>query len=73
MKTEPDSTSFFENILLFIGIDVHKSKWVVTVRTYDLELKTFSMKPSAEELENFLLKNYPGDDYRLNVREVKAA
>jgi transposase len=65
MKTELDNTSFFENILLFIGIDVHKSKWVVTVRTYDLELKTYSMKPSAEELENFLLKNYPGAQYRI--------
>lgn len=65
MKTELGNTSFFENILLFIGIDVHKSKWVVTVRTYDLELKTFSMKPSAEELENFLLKNYPGAQYRI--------
>jgi transposase len=65
MKTEQSDTSFFENVLLFIGIDVHKSKWVVTVRTYDLELKTFSMKPSAEELEQFLLKNYPGADYRI--------
>jgi len=65
METELDRTSFFENILLFIGIDVHKSKWVVTVRTYDLELKTFTMKPSAEELENFLLKNYPGAEYRI--------
>jgi len=66
MKTDLDnSTSFFENILLFIGIDVHKSKWVVTIRTYDLELKTFSMHPSAEELEKFLLKNYPGADYRI--------
>lgn len=65
MKTEHSDTSFFENVLLFIGIDVHKSKWVVTVRTYDLELKTFSMKPSAEELEQFLLKNYPRADYRI--------
>jgi transposase len=65
MKTDLTNNSFFEKVLLFIGIDVHKSKWVVTVRTYDLELKTFSMKPSAEELENFLLKNYPGADYRI--------
>jgi transposase len=65
MKNEQSDTSFFENVLLFIGIDVHKSKWVVTVRTYDLELKTFSMKPSAEELENFLIKNYPGADHRI--------
>lgn len=65
MKTELDNTSFFEKVLLFVGIDVHKSKWVVTVRTYDLELKTFTMKPSAEELENYLLKNYPGAQYRI--------
>jgi len=65
MKADNNKVSFFENILLFIGIDVHKSKWVVTIRTYELELKTFSMKPSAEELEKFLLKNYPGADYRI--------
>ena len=65
MKNDTENISFFEKILLFIGIDVHKAKWVVTVRTYDLELKTFSMKPSAEELEKFLLKNYPGAEYRI--------
>ena len=65
MKYDNNSKSFFENVLLFIGIDVHKAKRVVTVRTYDLELKTFSMKPSAEELEKFLLKNYPGAEYRI--------
>lgn len=65
MTTDNISTSFFDKVLLFIGIDVHKAKWVVTVRTYDLELKTFSMKPSAKELEKFLLKNYPGAEYRI--------
>lgn len=65
METEQKEASFFEKVLLYIGIDVHKAKWVVTVRTYDLELKTFSMKPSAEELEKFLLKNYPGAEYRI--------
>ncbi|MGE5805433.1 MAG: IS110 family transposase [Ignavibacteria bacterium] len=52
------SESFFNNKNLFIGIDVHKKRWVVTVRTYELELKTFSMGPSAEELERFLIDNY---------------
>lgn len=65
MKTESESPSFFENILLFIGIDVHKTKWVITIRTYDLELKTYTMKPSAEELERHLLANYPGADYQI--------
>lgn len=65
METEIKNKSFFDKVLLLIGIDVHKAKWVVTVRTYDLELKTFSMTPSAEELEKFLLKNYPGAKYRI--------
>jgi len=56
---------FFEKKELFIGIDVHKAKWVVTIRSYDLELKTFSMKPSAEELEKFLITNYPGGNYKI--------
>ena len=58
MKKE--SVGCFSNKNLFFGIDVHKKRWVVTVRTYDLELKTFSMKPSAEELERFLVENYEG-------------
>jgi len=65
MESTNTNNSFFEKVLLFIGIDVHKLKWVVTIRTYDLELKTFSMKPSAEELEKFLIKNYPGAEYRI--------
>jgi transposase len=52
------SESCYSNKNLFIGIDVHKKRWVVTIRTYDLELKTFSMQPSAEELEKFLFDNY---------------
>ena len=50
--------SSFENKDLYVGIDVHKKRWVVTVRTYDIELKTFSMFSSAEELERFLVTNY---------------
>lgn len=29
MKTELNSSSFFENKELFVGMDVHKAKWVV--------------------------------------------
>ena len=50
--------SCFENKDIYVGIDDHKKRWVVTVRTYDLELKTFSMQPIAEELEKFLADNY---------------
>lgn len=51
--------SCFKNKDLYVGIDVHKKRWVTTVRTYDLELKTFSMDASAEELEKILTNTYP--------------
>ena len=51
--------SCFNNKDLYVGIDVHKIRWVVAVRTYELELKTFSMNAGAEELENILINTYP--------------
>ena len=58
MNTKTESA--FKDKNLFVGIDVHKKRWVVSVRSYDLELKTFSMSAVAEELEKFLLNTYPG-------------
>lgn len=48
----------FSNKDIYVGIDVHRKKWAITVRTYDLELKTFGMPSSAEDLEKFLVNNY---------------
>jgi len=52
--------SVFSNKNLFIGIDVHKKRWVVTIRSYDLELKTFSMIADANKLEEVFSNNYRG-------------
>ena len=48
---------------LYVGIDVHKKKWVVTIRAEGLELKTFAMNPSPKELAGHLKKQYPGWTY----------
>jgi len=50
---------------LFIGIDMHKRNWVVTVRTRDLQLKTFSMDPFPEVLEILLDREYGGGIFHL--------
>jgi transposase len=46
-----------------IGIDVHKKNWKVTIRTNQMELKTFSMNPSPRELARHMKENYPGGKY----------
>lgn len=43
----------------YVGIDVHKSSWTVTVRYAHMELKTFVMDPSATALNKHLRENYP--------------
>ncbi len=57
---EKKKVSVYSGKHIYIGIDVHKKRWVVSVRSYDLELKTFSMSPIAEELDKLLINTYPG-------------
>ena len=56
MKADNNTTSFFDKVLLFIGIDVHKAKWVVTVAR-KLMTKIFASVRKQE-------------DYRINIRTV---
>jgi transposase len=53
----------YTNQDFFLGIDVHKKSWKVTVRTNGMELKTFSMDPSPEQLYGYMHKRYPGGNY----------
>ena len=52
-------TITFSNSHFFIGIDTHLKQWKVTIRSTSLELKTFSMNPSANALYKYLIKHYP--------------
>jgi len=52
-------TITFSNSHFFIGIDTHLKNWRVTIRNSGLELKTFSMNPSVDELYRYLIKHYP--------------
>jgi transposase len=53
----------FDGQIFFIGIDVHKKSWTVTLRSNGMQLKTFTMEPNTKKLEKFLKKNYPGGHY----------
>jgi len=53
----------FQGQEFFIGIDVHKNNWRVTIRFNHMELKTFSQNPSPEDLYHYMNKNYPGGCY----------
>ncbi len=63
MSTETKQIDF-KGQIFFIGIDVHKKNWAVTIRTRDMELVTLSMNPQPEELAHYLSRRYPGGRYQ---------
>ncbi|HSD62366.1 MAG TPA: IS110 family transposase [Ignavibacteriaceae bacterium] len=62
METQVNTLNF-NSQLFYLGLDVHKKQWTVTIRSNRMELKTFSIDPSAEILYNYMQKNYPGGIY----------
>ena len=55
----------FKNIMFYIGIDTHRKSWTVTIRSNQIELKTFSMNPATKELFNYLNKHYPDGIFKI--------
>jgi transposase len=61
--TKLQKFSDFRGQSFFIGLDVHKRSWSVTVRSLNLHLDHFSQPPSVKVLINYLHKRYPGGEY----------
>jgi transposase len=53
----------FENQDIFVGIDVHKKSWTVTILTEELEHGKFNQPPIVEILVNYLHRNFPKANY----------
>ena len=62
METQNNKLDF-NNQPFYVGLDVHKKRWVVTVRSNKMELETFSMDPEPEQISTHMQKNYPGGEY----------
>jgi len=49
---------------IYIGIDVHKKNWKVTIMSEQNEHKTFSQDPNPQILANYLQQNFPRATYK---------
>jgi len=49
---------------IYVGIDVHKKSWSVSIFTEHLEHKTFTQPPEVNTLVNYLRRNFPGASYK---------
>ncbi len=47
----------------YVGLDVHKKSWSVTVRSLEMEVARFTQPPSPEALIKTLKSKFPGGEY----------
>lgn len=53
----------FTGQIIYIGLDIHKKNWVVSIIFQGILLKTMSFVPNPEQLVKYLHKNYPKASY----------
>jgi len=53
----------FKGQKFYVGLDVHKNSWAVTIRSMGIEVGRFTQPPCAATLAAHLQKNYPGGRY----------
>lgn len=63
MKTKQDKELSFSVESIYVGIDVHKKQWTVSIMTAYKDHKTFVQPPEAEKLGQYVRENFPGGDY----------
>jgi transposase len=63
MQTQVTKKIDFTGKNLFIGLDVHKKSWSVTVIVDGTEHKTFTQPPDPQALLGYLQRNFPGGSF----------
>ena len=53
----------FNGQKFYVGLDVHKRSWAVTVRSLGMQVAHFTQPPNADALVTYLKKNFPGGLY----------
>jgi transposase len=62
-STNLQKTNDFNGQKFYVGLDVHKNSWAVTIRSMGIELSHFTQPPGAEALSNYLKREFPGGTY----------
>ncbi|MBE2290073.1 MAG: IS110 family transposase [Chitinophagaceae bacterium] len=61
--TNFNNSTDFKGQRFYIGLDVHKKSWAVTIRSMGIEVARFVQRPSVSDLNAYLTKNFPGGQY----------
>jgi len=63
MQTQVTKKIDFKGKDLYIGLDVHKKSWSVTILVEGMEHRTFTQPPDPRVLYNYLQRMFPGGNY----------
>ncbi|MFH2003560.1 MAG: IS110 family transposase, partial [Bacteroidota bacterium] len=63
MRFTMATTLDFKNQHVYVGLDISKTSWKVSIFTEFVEHKTFTQPPSVEVLVNYLKRNFPSANY----------
>lgn len=62
-KTNLQKQNDFSGQNFYVGLDVHKKSWSVTIRSMGIQVGHFTQPPGAEALHDYLQRNFPGGSY----------
>jgi len=62
-RTNLQNSNDFTGQNFYVGLDVHKKSWAVTIRSLGIELAHFTQPPGAEALLKYLQRDFPGGRY----------
>ena len=63
MQTQVTKKIDFKGKELFIGLDVHKKSWSITIVVEGIKHRTFTQPPEPKALYHYLQKTFPGGSY----------
>ena len=58
-----DTKLNFNDHKIYVGIDVHKKSWKVSIMVDDILHKRYSQNPDPDQLVHYLKRNFPGGHY----------
>jgi len=63
MPSTSNKFNDFTGQTFFVGLDVHKKSWAVTVRTLGFEVSHFTQDADSGQLSRYLNNRYPGGNF----------
>jgi transposase len=63
MSTITNKSTAFSGQPFYVGLDVHKKSWTITVRSLNLELRHFTQSPDVSRLARYLNQEFAGGEF----------